>query len=597
MSDSPVPNELPAFLRSSGAFLEHLDAQFPEDGNQNKVKGESFLAFACKLLPLCDFWRDYGEPVPNPKKTHDKGVDIEAQQRAGQGRIVGQSKYRIRDVATFDMVLSQFSAYEEEAIKRARSEQQNLFAEPPSQLHFVIVTASNLDEIRRRYEEGSLSASNFYRKLKAAGRLFILDGSKLLVLLQSHYRQSYLIAPQIELELNADIIEVGNVCLSVVSGEELRRLYDNYGSSLFFENIREFLGFTEDGGDKDASVNSAISETLRKQPDKMLGRNNGITFRADSVQKLSKRTLRLSGGSIVNGCQTTMCVVGVGEHANQAMIATKIVIGGDSWEVARAANYQNQVTRIDLELARFLRPQIVRKTATDLGFGLPSSPQANISNVLEDIHRTKVSYDAIRLLYIGLFSRRPRNLFDGNYSEVRLDVLHELHEKEKHPYVMRVLFELLMGMERAREILRDRLKSEHFVDAFKRFFHQEQLKYQCLLAILTACGCVNDDLVEKSPGPEEARRRLDFITKLEIVLHRNPEYFERTFLAAFTVMAQRLLASSDSEQGMMQVMFREVANASGPQFGQMVSGLRVQMIMDDYLVNNPPDFSAVRSEN
>jgi hypothetical protein len=523
-------------------------------------------------------------------------VDIEAQHRAGQGRIIGQSKYRIRDVATLDTVLSQFSAYEEEAIKRARSEQQNLFAEPPSQLSFVIVTASNLDEIRRRYEEGSLSGSNFYRKLKAAGRLFILDGSKLLVLLQSHYRQSYLITPQIELELSADIIEVGNVRLSVVSGEVLRRLYEDYGSSLFFENIREFLGLAEDGGDRDASVNSAISETLRSQPDKMLGRNNGITFRADSVQKFGERKLRLSGGSIVNGCQTTMCVVGVGEHANQAMIATKIVIGGDSWEVARSANYQNHVTRIDLELARFLRPQVVRKTATDLGFGLPTTPQANISNVLEDIHRTKVSYDAIRLLYIGLFSRHPRNLFDGNYSEVRLDVLHALYEKEKHPYVMRVLFELWMGMERAREILKDRLKGERFIDAFKRFFHEEQLKYQCLLAILTACGCVNDDLVEKSSGPEEARRRLDFITRLEIVLHRSPEFFNRTFRAAFTVIAQRLLGNSDSESGMMQVMYREVTSASGPRFGQMVSNLRIQMLNDDYLAANPPDFSAVHSE-
>lgn len=590
MSGSTDLTELPSFLRSAEVFLEHLNDQFSEEENPNKLKGESFVAFACKVLPLCDFWRDYGEPIPNPKRSHDKGGDIEAQHRTGQGRIIVQPKYRIRDVATLDTVLSQFAAYEQDSLSQTRVEQQDLFAElSPSRLNFVIVTISNLDEICRHYEESRLPASDFYRKLRAAGRLFILDGNELLVLLQSLYRQSYCIAPQIELELSAPILEVGNVRLSVVSGAVLRHLYKSYGSSLFFENIREFLGPSEDGEDKDADVNAAITETLRNHPDKMLGRDNGITFHADSVERIDDRRLRLHGGSIVNGCQTTMCVVNAGELASEAMIVAKVVIGGGSWEVARAANYHNRVTRIDLELARFLRPQLVRKVATDLGFGVPTTPQANISNVLEDIHRTKIRYNAIKLLYIGLFSRYPRSLID-NYSEVRLDVLSDLYDREKYTYVMRVLFELYMRMQESREAVQKRLRDERFIDAFKRFFRQDQLKYQCLLAILTACGCVNDDLVDKSSASaEETRRMLDFIAKLEIVLHRNREYFERTFRAAFMVIAQRLVSSSDSEQEML----RDVASASGPQFRQMVISLRLQMNGDDYLYENPPDFSAV----
>jgi hypothetical protein len=39
----------------------------------------------------------------------------------------------------------------------------------------------------------------------------------------------------------------------------------------------------------------------------------------------------------------------------------KIVEGGDSWDIAKAANNQNRVTRIDLELARFLRPSSFAK--------------------------------------------------------------------------------------------------------------------------------------------------------------------------------------------------------------------------------------------
>ncbi|MCB9568631.1 MAG: AIPR family protein [Myxococcales bacterium] len=158
-------------------------------------------------------------------------------------------------------------------------------------------------------------------------------------------------------------------------------------------------------------MNDAISETLQRCPEKMLGRNNGITFRADEVLRVNDDTLRLRGGSIVNGCQTTMCVVQAGDVAEQAMIAVKIVVGEDSWDVAKSANYQNQVSRIDPELARFLRPQVVRKITLDLGYGVPSPREANIASVLDEIHQTKISYDALKLLYIGLFSRYPSNIF------------------------------------------------------------------------------------------------------------------------------------------------------------------------------------------
>jgi hypothetical protein len=76
VSGSAQLTELPSFLRGSEAFLAHLRDQFAESDNQQK--GDNFVAFACKLLPLCDFCRDFGEPTVNPKKTADKGVDFEA---------------------------------------------------------------------------------------------------------------------------------------------------------------------------------------------------------------------------------------------------------------------------------------------------------------------------------------------------------------------------------------------------------------------------------------------------------------------------------------------------------------------------------------
>ena len=584
--------DLPLFLRSAEAFSGHLEDQFSDSSSLEK--GDSFVGFACKIVPFCDFWRDYDEPTPSSKKTHDQGVDFDARHRSGSGRLIGQSKYRMRDVAAFDSVLSKFSAYAEARRSAARVDQQNLFHAgdvPGDDLRFVLVTASNLSEIRRRYEESRLPSLGFYRGLVASQRLHILDGVSLLVHLQSLYRQSYLIASQIEVEFARTPLEVDNVLLSVVSGPTLQRLYSEYGSSLFFENIREFYGIAGEGGEKDASVNAAILDTLRQLPTKMLGRNNGITFRADAVESLDGNRLRLLGGSIVNGCQTTMCVVNAGVHAEQAMIATKIVVGDDSWEVAKSANYQNRVTRIDLELARFLRPQYVRKIATDLGYGLPVTHGASISNVLDDIHRTKISYDAIKLLYLGVFSRHPNNLFEGVYSEVRIDVLQSIHEQERHPYVMRVLLKLLEQMKHAAEALQERYHDEHALDVFRRFFQPHCIKYQCLLAILTACGCVTDDLVDKPANAETACARiLAFIGRLDLVLMHHGDYFDRVFRCAFLVVAQRVLGSKGDTQELLQKMFKEVVSASGVHFRNQYDMLRLQMLNDDYIAGHVPDF-------
>ena len=91
--------------------------------------------------------------------------------------------------------------------------------------------------------------------------------------------------------------------------------------SLFFENIREFLGEKEDR--KGEAVNKDIMRTLIDEPDRMLSRNNGITFKADKVKSNGESSLLLDGSSIVNGCQTTMCIVNAGEAARDAEIVVK----------------------------------------------------------------------------------------------------------------------------------------------------------------------------------------------------------------------------------------------------------------------------------
>lgn len=589
--------ELPPFLRNADAFSLHLQEKFAD--HNTTEKGDGFVAFACKILPLCDFWGDLPPPEPSPRKTHDRGVDLLAVHPTTRDQYLGQSKFRMREVQDLDGVISKFAAYDKDLLREAGGE-LSLFPESgeggPS---YVVVTSSDLGEIRRRYEDSRLPSLDFYQRLRATGRLQLLDGPRLLTTLQMLYRQSFFIAPEIDLRLSAEIVHVDAVYLSVVSAGVLRELYETNGSSLFFENVREFLGVS---GRSDArgSVNEAITDTLKNSPSKMLGRNNGITFRADSVERTSARTLRLHGGSIVNGCQTTMCVIQAGRAADDAMVVVKVVVGEDSWEVAKSANYQNQVSRIDLELARFLRPQIVRKIAVDLGFGVPAIGEANISNVLEDIHHTKISYDALRLLYIGLFSFYPSNIFDGHYSQVRVDVLDAANVHVRQEYVMRVLFMLLMQMKAASDEFKARHRDERVLDLFKRFFREEQPRYNCLLGLLSACGCVDEDL---APRPDEvdgtARwARLErFLGRLEVVLVRHKEYFNRVFRQAVLALATPVFAAGVDRDDILQRMAREIEGSAGPKFPNLVVALRMLMGNDDTIAGQSIDFGETLKAN
>lgn len=165
----------------------------------------------------------------------------------------------------------------------------------------------------------------------------------------------------------------------MVRARDVSDLYQTYGDGLFFENIRDFLG-PESGRrrrDNRASVNANIIETARSEPYKMLARNNGVTFRAAVVERQGHTVVLVTGASIVNGCQTTMCIVHAGALDEDCYLPVKIVETADAWEVARAANYQNRVNQIDLDLARYLRPQLVQKAAGDLGYSLGQSAVSN----------------------------------------------------------------------------------------------------------------------------------------------------------------------------------------------------------------------------
>lgn len=601
-------SRLPDFLCTLEAFSEHLDRQF--EGDDSNKKGGTFLDFACRLAPLCDFWSSFSAPKPSANRSHDKGVDFTADSEDGTTRFCGQSKYKIKETIEFDAVISKFSNYEKNHAKdslkpgtqtaipgtqpppqvkpqkkagkagtHADAEDQS-----PKKLRCLIVTSSNLSRIRSLYEETAMGSKAFYETIVSEERLEIIDATNLLPLLQSLYMKSYVIAPEIQLDLQYAPIRHDNTYLSILSAKTLRALYAKHGSSLFFENIRDFLGASAKPGSDRDDVNGDIIDTLEQAPVSMLERNNGITLKADTVVMETDTRLRLANCSIVNGCQTTMCIVHAGAAGDSAMVVAKIVQGEDSWDVAKAANYQNRVTRIELELAKFLRPQLVRKAATELGYAMPSSTEENtVSNVLDAVYKQKISYDSLRYLYIGLFSRFPANLIASNYSELRFEILNMFYANNRNERLMRVLFLLLQRMEEAAQITKARHTEETYATIFRRFFAEEKAQYRCVLAILTACGCINTQLIKPANDAEAYQDMSAFVDKLEVVLLKYQSYFSKVFGWAFTTLAMAIIdGTGSSPDKISQGMHREVVSATGSDFQNLFVKLRMQMANDDY---------------
>lgn len=612
--------ELPEFLQTADEFFEHLDKQF--DGDDNTSKGSSFLDFACRLLPLCEFWSTFDTPKPSAKKTHDKGVDFHADSEDGLNRFCGQSKYKIKDTSEFDQIFSKFKNYEDTFLQRPGQQPllPGLTTSTPSvkpgkrgkrsedgagegftvqRLRFIVVTSSNLSRIRSMYADSRMGSRDYYQKLVDEKRIEVVDASELLPLLQSLWRKSFVIAPEIELDLQYLPIKHEDTYLSVISARTLRELYKKHGSSLFFENIRDFLGVAiRSESDLNSDVNGDIVRTLTMNPERMLGRNNGITLKADHVVAETDTRLRLSNCSIVNGCQTTMCIAHAGPKGDSAMVVVKIVLGQDSWDVARAANYQNRVTRIELELAQFLRPQLVRKAATELSYAIPNAADENtVSNVLDAVYKQKLSYDSLRYLYIGLFSRVVSNLITADYAALRLEILQKFYAEDKNERLMRILFLLLKRAEGATTHVKERHANERYAPVFRRFFDENKAQYRCVLAILTACGCV-DITLEKPQDDAEAYKMMSaFIDKIEVILESHIEYFNKVFSWAFVTLAGQIMdaAPSGDSNKVSQAMHSEVVTAAGAAFPSLVIKLRMLMGNDDSLRDKTPDLSHISS--
>lgn len=567
MPEHNISDRLPVFLESFENLTAHFDEHFGPLGSNKR--GDTFLELALKVITLTDEGQEFPPLCPSEKKTHDKGVDLYTAETVDGRILCAQSKYKIKGKDEFDSIISKFKNYETKI--SPPQPQPSLFPKSEDEEHpipvptFAIATSSKLSGILARYEESMLASRTYYRQLLDEQRLFFVDGPRILTLLQNLYKKTHLIPSNLELRSKKPWLVCDDVYLGVVSGADLVELYHKHGDALFFENIRDFLGTTSGKVVTTRStVNKEIIHTASTEPDKMLARNNGITFRAAEVAIIADSRAELRMAAIVNGCQTTMCLVHCDPVPEQCLLQVKVVKTTDAWDIAMAANYQNPVARIDLDLARYLRPQLVRKVAMNLGYAVETESSVSASSVLNTIYSTKVAYDELKLLVLGLFSRKPNNLFEANYTELRADILEQLYDLQGgDEAIFPVLLLLLKESREALSLCAVTYSGEEYATLFKRFYVDDKPRYRVYFAIAAICALLRDDLSERAiDTSEELERTNRFLARAREALENRRDQYQDAFLLTFNTIADTVIdiPTGKSESEIAQNMYNRITS-------------------------------------
>lgn len=539
---------LPRWLTDHDAFTAHLNEQLADENPHGK--GLRFVNFVLTVLPRVPQVSEFTDFERNKRLSHDKGVDILTAVAESGRQLFVQSKFKIRRTDEIDNILSLFEAFEHEHRERHEPAQGTLFDTPDtvkaSEPVYVIATATRTQRLLELYHESKRSSRKFYDGLIAEGRLLIVDGPELLRTLQSVYRKSFEVPSELVLKAATGWLEVKNVRLGVVTGPELIRLYDSHGDGLFFENIRSFLGL-ERNQDRE-SVNRRIVKTVEIHPEKMLERNNGITIRASKVTTSDSGALKLKNASIVNGCQTTMCIVASREQVGDSLLVpVKVIESTDLWEVAHSANYQNRVRQIDLDLAKYLRPQIVQRAAARLGIAVKPDASQGVTNLIATISDTQVTYEDTKALYKGVFSERPTNVFDNNYNKLQTAVLDVIYE---HEDVSNKVFEALFALSGAARKGREESNRVYSQAENKYFQRFQKPEYNAYISLLAAGAVAGINLAKRAQTAQaEAERLLGFLDAAREVAEVKTQEFIDAYLMSYELLSEAGFASITAESG------------------------------------------------
>jgi hypothetical protein len=140
--------------------------------------------------------------------------------------------------------------------------------------------------------------------------------------------------------------------LSIVTGNQLVKMYEEHGQRLFEQNVRTFLQFK--GG-----VNKGMRSTIQYHPEMFFAFNNGITATAGAIEFAKNGNIQsIKNFQIVNGGQTVSAIYAAARKSGLDVSAVSVQMklsvvkkleDQDNFvsKVAEYANTQNKVNNSD----------------------------------------------------------------------------------------------------------------------------------------------------------------------------------------------------------------------------------------------------------
>lgn len=163
---------------------------------------------------------------------------------------------------------------------------------------------------------------------------------------------------QFELDIELPCLEVSTKSgdyrsyLTVLKGDQIVKIYEQFGQKLFEQNVRTFLQFR-------GNVNKGIRNTIEYNPEMFFAYNNGITATASEVAlKDNNKIIKITNFQIVNGGQTTssiyaayrnskLAVTDVSVQMKLSVVKNKEKQNEFVSKVSEYANTQNKVNKSD----------------------------------------------------------------------------------------------------------------------------------------------------------------------------------------------------------------------------------------------------------
>jgi hypothetical protein len=260
----------------------------------------------------------------------------------------------------------------------------------------------------------------------------------------------------------------------------------------------------------------------------------------------------------VNGCQTTMSIVEAGAGVD-AKVVVKVVETDDSWDIAQAANFQTTLDRMELELARDLRPQIIRAQAQKTGMKFSSeSSHRTAFSVVEELYDETINYEEFRSLFVGLFSRNPSNSFQNNYSELRPELLKALQQYPEKDIFYEKLFRIHIAAKAAAADQFSSVDGTDIGDLFQRFWKEEKANYRSYISLIALAYLAGTRSALPINGFAEL---IIFIDLVLGEIDKDAQALKKAYSYAFKAIALLVLQKHNDKKEQLQAMFGEIQNA------------------------------------